>query len=526
MSNGILNNLLGSSFEKDNVEQIGDNVFIFNLTLDNGKSKVKLKFSAIEELNIVDDLRYFYVYGAFTINYNQDVLEAFESIGSGMGMNSDSSEAYQFRGDGRDILEIDIMPQIEEQRCLEVYASESDREKYNIKHKCSIYKYEDLTSGQGKKSRKFYFWDLDYQYLNEIYLNYSSADNFTNEKKAFTYNTGESVEIAKSNTDVEEYTGIIIDNLLTESLVEIAGVPFRKGYWEEGETKFNYSSPGQYSSMNDIEYVLAKHTSTGSNNYMPALLKKQRYTDKYELKPLNLYYKQEGFFGGILGGVLGGFFGGGGSDSSEMENFYLGKIDPVAGAGLSQMAEANINLSDYNLIDDYTFTRVDAKDLQAAMRDHVVYTQDPRGYFVADIKENNLKSAKDVYDASFVNGGANNLPKNKIREEHKNIQHNFVPYSMDVNQRKNVGVNQNILNLFFKNTSISFRIRGNTYRKTSNFFNVKRRDSNISNTYDNTVLGEYMITYVRHEFKAGGYTTLVHGVKPFDKQDPNLPTVT
>lgn len=517
MSNAIFNNLFSSPLDKDNIEQIGDNVFIFNLSLDNGKSKVKLKFSAIEELNIVDDLRYFYVYGTFTINYNNDILEAFESLGAGDGNNSSSSQAYQFRGDGRDILEIDIMPQIKEQDCLEVYASEGEREAFNIKHKCAIYKYEDLTAGQGSKSRKFYFWDVDYQYLSEINLNYSTGQKFKNTKKFFTYGTGESVEVAKSNNDNEEYTGLIIQDIMQEALVEVAGTTFEQDMWDEGSTKYFYSSPAQSSALKDIEYVLGVHSSNSSNNFCPCILKKQRYTDRYDLKPINLYYKPVGILGGLLGGTTNSF----------VEDFYIGKIDPssegvgCAGAG----AEGDINLSDYNVLDDYTFTRVDAKDLQSFMTNHVVYAYDPRGFFVADVKENNLDSAKGVYDASFVSEGVRNLPDNNIREKYGNVKHSFFPNSLDINQRKNKGINDGLLNMFFKNTSISFRTRGLTLRKTGLFFNIKRRDSNISNTYDNTVLGKYLITYIRHEFKAGSYSNLVHGVKPFDREDPNLPIV-
>jgi hypothetical protein len=506
----LFNNLISSSVDEDNIEQIGDNVFKFNLTLDNGKSKVKIKFSAIEELNIVDDLRYFYVYGTFTINYNNDVLEAFESVGSGMGGNNSSSVAYQFRGDGRDILEIDILPQLKEQQCLEVFASESEKEKFNIKHRCAIYKYEDLTSGKGSKSRKFYFWDIDYQYLSEINIDYSTGNKVNGTKKFYTYGTGESVEIAKSNNDNEEFTGNIINDLLETSLVEIANTTFKKGDWDDGVTKYFYSSPAQSSSLNDIEYILGVHSSDGANQFLPAILKKQRYTDKYELKPLNKYYKSSSLLGDFV------------------EDFYIGKIDPSSegvgscGAG----SEGALNLSDYNVIEDYTFTRVDAKELQSFMTSHVVYTYDPRGFFVADVKENNLDSAKDVYDSSFVIDGSRNLADNKIRDDYKNVKHQFFANSLDKNQRKNKGVNDAMLNMFFKNTSISFRTRGLTLRKTGLFFNVKRRDSNISNTYDNTVIGRYMITYVRHEFKAGSYTNMVHGVKPYDRVNPNLPTLT
>jgi len=521
MSFGALNNLLGiggGAQQNNNVEQIDDNLFIFNLTLDNGSSQVKLKFSAIEELNIIDDLRYFYVYGTFTINYNNDILEAFESIGDGAGINSAISNAYQFRGDGRDILEIDIMPQLEEQTCLEVYASDAERQKFNIKHKCAIYKYQDITKGKGKKSRKFYFWDLDYQYLNEINLNYSTGDKNKSKKSSVSYSSGEKVQTSKSNSDNEEYTGQIIEDLLKQGLVETAQTTFKKGEWDKGGSKYMYSSPANYTAIRDLEYALSVHISDASNDYMPAILKKQRYTDKYDLKPLNLFYKP----GGVFGGLFGGF------SSKENETFYIGKIDASSSgmAGRSIGNVAGLNMSDYNLIEDYTFVRPNAKDIQQNMTNSVVYTYDPRGFFAADVKENNYSNTKKSFDAAFSSGGTNNLPENKLRTDNKNVKHKYMAYSLDPNQRKNAGSNKGMLNLFFKNTSISFRVRGNTIRKTGQFFNIDRRDGNISNTYDNAMLGSYLTTYVRHEFASGSYTTMIHGVKSFTEKNQNFAKVT
>lgn len=517
MSFGFLNNFFSGN-QQNNVEQIDDNLFIFNITLDNGSSKVKIKFSALEEMNIVDDLRYFYVYGTFTINYNNDILEAFESLGDGAGINSAVSNAYQFRGDGRDIIEIDIMPQLQDQDCLEVYASEAEREKFNIKHRCAIYKYQDITKGKGKKSRKFYFWDLDYQYLSEINLNYSTGEKKKNTVSSVSYSSGENVQTAKSNSDNEEFTGIIIEDLLKKGLVENAQITFEKGEWDEGSSKYFYSSPSNYTALRDIEFVLSVHTSDATNQHMPALLKKQRYTDKYELKPLNTYYKPGGIFGGLFGG----------SSSKENETFYIGKIDPSSSGVLSRASglAGGLNMSDYNLIEDYTFVRADAKDIQQNMTNHVVYSYDARGFFTADVKENSYQTNKKTFDSAFAAGGASNLPENKLRTDNKNVKHSFMAYSIDPNQRKNKGGNKGMLNLFFKNTSISFRVRGNTIRKSGQFFNIDRRDGNISNTYDNAMLGSYLTTYVRHEFANGSYTTMVHGIKPFTEKNQNFAKVT
>ena len=62
---------------------------------------------ATEELQIVDDLRNAHSYGYIVFNDPQDVIESFEGIES-----KSKVKPYNFRGDGRDYLEVEITPQI------------------------------------------------------------------------------------------------------------------------------------------------------------------------------------------------------------------------------------------------------------------------------------------------------------------------------------------------------------------------------------------------------------------------------
>jgi hypothetical protein len=507
----------------DNTAVINDNLYTFNIILDNGTSQVGLNFAAIQELNIIDDLKYFYVYGTLSVNYTNDVLEAFGDVDPDLVHAltiSTNNKPYQFRGDGRDVLLIDIMPQLKEQSCLQNYTSEGDKLVHNIKHTCIIYKYEDITTGGGNKTRKFYFWDRDYQVMNDVNINFSTSDKTKDTGSIFTTLNNQSLNVARSNTDGSMFTGDAIETIIKTALeLDASGIVFEKGRWDVGQSKIFYYSSAKNKAINDLTYVLQYHISGVSDFNMPCLLKKERYTDKYELVPINQYYKAgAGFNLATLGST------GTQSKAGLTEDFYIGKIDPS-----STLKSGSINalVTDYNLIDDYTFIRIDAKDLQKYMATYVVHSNDPRGFFNSDLKENNIVNAKKVYEDVFVksiNAGSatTNLPKNKVREDNINVQHTYVPESMDKNQRKSFGVNMGMLNLFFKNTSITFRSRGLTARKAGNLFTVNRRDGNVSNTYDNNVLGKYVITYIRHEFGKGTYNNTVHGVKPYTEQNPNL----
>lgn len=530
MINNILNNIgitggglssIGKS--KDNIEQINDNVYIFNVYLNNGTSRVGLKFSAIEDLNIVDDLRYFFVYGTLTINYNNDPLESFETIGGSLQGSGNNAEPYSFRGDGRDLLEIEIMPQLKEQKCLEVYANEEEKKQYCIKHLCTVYRYEDTTAGEGEKKRKFYFWDRDYQLMREVNINYSTADRVKNNKSTLKQGSN-NVNVSKSNSETSAYTGEAIEDILKEVLSVNAKSTFKKGNWDKGGSKIFYSSSGQNKAIDDLDYVLSYHMSDSSNQFLPCILKKERYTDKYNLTPINKFYRSNSIIGG-----LGGFIT---SGSTSAEDFLIGKMDPTTGGG--GVIPKNLTLkqiipTDYNTIDDYTFQKIDANELQEYMSTQVVHGGDPRGFFNANLKNNNFKSATKAYDEVFVKSNAggpgksvsSNLANNTLRKTNKNVTHNFVPYAVDENQTRSFGVNKSLINLFFKNTSIQFKVRGNTVRQSGKFFTINRTDSNVSNKYDSSILGKYMITYVSHEFKKGNYDTTILGIKPYSTEKPN-----
>jgi hypothetical protein len=520
--NGLNKGLSITGKEKNNVEQINDNLFIFNLYLNNGSSRIGLKFSAIKELNIIDDLRYFFVYGTLLINYNNEPLESFESLGNGPQGPIQNTKPYNFRGDGRDLLEIEIMPQLKEQKCLEVYANEEEKRKYCIKHLCSIYKYEDITSGSGEKNRKFYFWDRDYQLLRELNINYSTADRFKNKKSFLNFNNSQ-IDISKSNTENSIYTGEAIEDILKTSLVDNARYRFNKGSWDRGGSKIFYSSSGQNNALDDLNFVLSYHMSDRSNDFLPCLLKKERYTEKYSLIPINKYMKS-GVFDGI-GSILN-------ISSNNTEDFIVGKIDSTDSG--SSVIPKSVTLkqiipTDYNLISDYVFQKVDANQLQDYLSTQIVHGLDPRGFFNTNLKNNNYDNIKKTYEKTFVSSfksgtglsPSSNIPENQLRKEHKNVTHNFIPYSVDENQGRCFGINKSLINIFFKNTSIQFKVRGNTMRKTGNFFTVNRTDNNFSKTYDDTILGKYITTYVSHEFKEGNYETTILGIKPYSNESPN-----
>jgi hypothetical protein len=107
--NDILSNFIRSDEggNTGNIIQIQDNLYKFDVFLWNGETRTGITFGSIEELQIVDDLRNVYSYGYIVFSDPHDVLESFEGI-----ENKTNVKPYNFRGDGRDYLDIEIMPQV------------------------------------------------------------------------------------------------------------------------------------------------------------------------------------------------------------------------------------------------------------------------------------------------------------------------------------------------------------------------------------------------------------------------------
>lgn len=514
------------------VTQIQNNNYIFQIVLTNGNSLSLIKHSAIIDLTIIDDLRYFFKYGHLIFNDSMGALQKYEGINeTGSSTINSKAEPYVYRGDGRDFLLIEIVPQLQEDD-LCGRMSTSAKEKYGIKGKFSIYdiediKYEDNTNLNYKKYK---FYDSDYQYLCESIAQFSTSDYSKTQKSPSSPQSVSSKvdkNISASNYDRSVYTGEAIEKLLKKVITEKYGEPFKKDIeWDKGNSIINYNSFGNKKAIDDLEYLLSYHVSTDQNFNLPCILHKTKYTNKYYLKPLNKFFEEANLKTANFGfSNIGG--------PGLIEDFFLGKLDTDSkGLNFSlnkspYVSTNSSSINEYNLINDYTFQKARTKDIQKFMTSYAVHSSDPRGYNKVDLKQNNLENLQKTYNKTMVDTlpGRNGkkpysiVPINQAKQDYQNVQHIYVPNSLDDKQRLNFGKNKGLVQMIFKNTSIGFEVRGLTTREAGKFITINRRDSSITPTYDNSLLGMYLVTYVRHEFKDGSYQNYIIGTKPytFDK---------
>lgn len=537
-----------------NVVQIGDNNYIFDVYLYNGESKMGLTYATIEEFKIVDDLRYFFSYGYLVFNDSHDTIESFNGVDG-----TNKVTPYNFRGDGRDFLQVEIMPQIKQDDTCVNNVSEKDREEFCLKYTFSIYKIEEeMMEDKGVKYKRLFFWDADYQILNEIDSHFSSsevpvkdiASNTTQtvEQGSNTLSTKTTAEKKVKNTDdFKRYTGDIIKALLDKCLNKIAKTSLFKASseWDKGGSLLEYHTHSGYKAIDDLEYLLHYHVSDKSYDFVPCILKKTRYKEEYTLIPITVYLQNTTLKGsGGLGGIASGLASlvGLGGIRSLSEDFYIGKPDSE-GTGMGSVlnfgspnSQNSFNAINYNIIENYSFLKSEADMVQKDVSTHFVHSYDQNGFFTCSIKSNNFKNAtKSIYNDNVKNlSDTPNtqmydvLPKNQLREENKNVQHVYIS-GLGIGQqfqKLNFGRNKALMASIFKNSAIYFRVKGLTRRKSGTFFNINRRDNQMANDNDKTLLGKYFTTMVIHEFKRGMYYNHIYGTKSTSSEKQNFATIT
>jgi hypothetical protein len=524
----IINNLIrgDEGGRSGRIVQIGDNNYIFDVYLWNGETKSGVTFGSIEEFQIVDDLRYFYSYGYLLINDTNSVRENFE------GIAGKETVPYNFRGDGRDYLYVEIMPQMKENDQCVNETSEEERREFCLRYVFSIYKIEEeMREDRGVKFKRLHFWDTDYQLLSEIDSHFSTSEVPFEENSFLGFGFSR-----PSNTDdSRKYTGDSIKYLLDKCLNGKNNVGSRTGFiasneWDRGAGLLEYHGNSSYKAIDDLQYLLQYHVSELSYGAVPCILKKTRYTEEYTLLPITVYlenslYNTGGLIKNLLGGVIRGIGG-----RNLTEDMFLGKLDTTGkdmGSVLnygSRSSPNSFNAINYNLIENYSFIKPDADMIQRDMSTHFIHSYDPEGFFTCSVKAGNIESInKGIYDFNIKKlpnffgskQGSNILPTNQLRRDNKNVQHVYTSgLGVGENfQKNNFGRNKAIMASVFKNTGLYFRARGLTRRKSGTFFNVNRMDNQISNDHDNMLLGTYFATMVIHEFKKGMYYNHIYATK-------------
>lgn len=487
---------------------LGDNSYNFSLQLFNADGQsVGIKHASVIELCISDIITNFATEGYLIFNNNLDAIESVQSISTDVrGRPQKAFSPFQFRGDGRDFLVVSIKPAVNVNTNDPISMPNSKDPSLELLF--TVYDTADIiTEEKDVKLKKLYLCDYSVQLLNEKNT-YFSTSKISQQK-------------GNSNTERSVYTGEAILGLLASVFSQdLKLTQTFSTEWDRGEEKIFYSSPANSRAINDLNYLLNYHISSKDNDYCPSLLRKNR-KNLWTLTPVTTIFKSAYYKGNSSFGDSGG--------SRLIENFTLnrpniGDKDPLNIIERNPQSSlfAN-NLPDYSFIENFESANTAATTSTYGLITHVVHNYNISDKtFSVDIENNNINSVFKKYKKHFVqtqkgligSSPFQNIVLNKTKTENKTTAKVFNPNTTQT-IRLNSGQNQILLNTIFNNTAISFSTRGSIFREAGKFFTVERRDAAIGSTFDNKIMGTYLLSKVEHIFKNGQYYNNIVGVKTY-----------
>ena len=517
----------------DQVVQINDILYYYNILLFNPDyDVVRIKQSAIKTLYIEDDISNFYQEGYLIYDNKFDVIESLNSLQPGFSqtpslvdgtLNGTVGKGYRYRGDARDFLIVDIMPEIKPGTIKKGEMNEKDKIVFNMRFTFSIYNSEDIRGNTlNEKYKKLYFHDVTYQIMNEKQAYFSTSDYLDNKEV-----------IKLSNQDRGIPTGTAIQNLIKKVFNAEEGYnPKISRKWDVGGSTLFYSSPAQYKAIDDLNYLLDYHVSSSESDYDNCYLRLERYTEEWKLQSFKDLFSSAF----INSPSLSQFGLSESAGSSLLESFFLGMPmdDSTASTVQSRVPDFAGNMMTFNdssILNQYEFTNISGKDTQEKIVSHPVHSHNfSTNTFRIDFSNNDIESAQQTYINNYVknlkgSGGkppASNLANNQYRLKQQNIQNIFTISSESQTQRYSFGRNAILRSSLFLNNCIKFRTKGVTSRQAGQFISIQRHNSIPDNYFDDKNLGIFLVIRVEHLFMDQKYYNEIFAVKTYNYKDPKF----
>lgn len=486
------------------------NYVIRNVIFNPDKNIVSLPQQSIVSLMIEDNLFDPFDKGQIIFKDNQFALER----------NSTQEDAFNginFRGDGKDLYHLDILPVEKDEELLD----DNFYDVFGYSKTFSIYDVENLLDDPNNILKKLSFYDYDKQLLLDKSLFFSTSKMGKEEELKDL--------IFKNNQERGTLTGIALREVLKNSLnIEDDSLIFNLDDagnfvdFEDGKSFMFYTSPPNNKGYDDLLYFYDNHVSDSAGGDF-SFLKKNNYNGKYSLESLSKIYEQNYqsendepgklFFEKISISNSGDF-----NDDPIGSDIKSPKNSPSFGEKSSA-----INYNFFNINTVLNVENVNSKIV------HSYNFKDKKFQF--DVKDGNIENAKEVFNDLYVSGkvkGKDNLPFssfviNNSKKLNYNYENVYSLYGENDNVRLTKGVNKLLKNTFLSNIGVEIFIKGQVLRKSGTFFSLERAENYIENDLDNKLLGSYLILKVEHILDNNNkYFNKLVGVKTHFYDDPKI----
>lgn len=489
--------------------------YIFKTLLFNPDSNVSvLSKSSIRNITITDNIMKPFTEGSLTILNNGESLERLATPKNvkEFDANSDLLKGYTYRGDGRDLFYLEIVPVENVDESFGKLGNKFN-DTFSFKNVFSLVNDEQLFDGENELKR-FDFIDFDEKLLKEKNIFFSSTKLLKTDKP---------VELL-SNSEREIPTGeclklILKDGLFQNDINEI--IKTENGEtpnFDTGASKIFYTSPSGNTAYDDLMYIYDKHTTDKTGQDF-SFLKKRYYDGQYELKSVKEKFDKAFNKSDDTAGKL------------NMEKLVI-----TGGAGTGENIVQNSKKSPSTIayfgekgnVIDYKFFNINSNISSKKNNTKIVHSYSTSDKsFNLEQKDSNIISAKKTFDENYVSNmkGYNNSPSpslvlNSSKTTNLSYENVFSLYSEDEFIRKSSGVNKLLKNLLLTNIGVELTLKGQMFRKAGNFFTLDRSENYVENNFDDKLLGIYFIVEVTHTFNSDNtFDQKLFAVKTYNFKD-------
>lgn len=290
----------------------------------------------------------------------------------------------------------------------------------------------------------------------------------------------------------------------------VIGPEFNLG--SQGGIKINqsYIFPLQYTLLDAIQFLLPFNIATVNSLPSQLILRYDSATQTYYNSSLfDLFNKAD-------------------QDDINLETFILGSQQPNnSGEAAPQLPNNNVTttLKD-NMINNISFSNVtfnvSNKDLLPIFCASTTNPTNINSLSFISLKEQLEEFEKKVLRTGPMlkiygrGGGGDNIVVNVDLDPSKVGRDNYKLITTPFDDTVNVPMAKaQMYNSFiFENMVLSFRTTGQPYRSPGHFINVART-GNTGGSFDERMLGQWIVTEVIHSFTGGAYNNSIQGVKPY-----------
>lgn len=492
---------------------INNTEYDYNIAIINPEGKYfAFRPEAIKDLTIYDAINQYASYGYLIYDNSYDVLERppISPNSADPLQAKNATKSYAFRGDSRDILKIQITPRLNPNNA----SSETDEKvktKFTLNYEFAINDVEDtLMDSPNTKLRKLYFCDLWQQILSEKNVQFSTAE-IASKNSQINSNNGRAVK-----------TGKAIKELLKKTLPDTEGFNIRFSDFDAGGSDIFFTAPADYKAQDCLDYLLERHVSDASNNYDKCFLKIERYPKLWSFSSLKslfdrAYVKKGGKdAGGIY--FLERFLLGGAGEGDKPSEFQT---------TVTRSPEISLYFADNNTIENFIFLPPAGKYTQQRITSKMIHTyRNSEKAFYIDTENNDYTNTMRIYEQNYVKnmkggqgGPVSNQVSNRIRADRQNVLNIFSTSDKSPEQRLGVGRSTTLSDSIFLNKTLSFRVKGATYRQSGYFISIDRNNSLTDSSFDDKLLGIYLIVEVRHSFTGNTYYNDLICVKTYNYKE-------